>query len=308
MDAQVAVSEPMRAFVVSRPSADISVYISALAKVWPNRRQQRGVAQILDLLWPAGLRLYHAEPDPTRSLINAISGGLDLDGAILTRLAISVSDKPASIPGARFNEAVLSHVDLSDAVLTRAQFGDAILENVNLSYANIDYASFAGVLLSDVNMTGTTLQAASFRRLDRDSSVLLFKDAGADGVLVSRLVGADAVNGFLSFFGAETDPVSNYDTYIHDPRFPIVEKISRKLAEQGQRQVRGLVQRGAAQRDVAFARSFLEFLEREGIAARPAAHRQLVGATPFGREVLAGLVEHRELPDTFVGFILANPS
>lgn len=307
VEMSVPVSDPMRIFVESMGPADLASSTASLTKLWPQRRQMRGVEQVLDLLWTAGLRLNGSEDDPASAFIRQVAGGLDLAGATLSRISVSSPDRAAHLRAVRLAESVLVDVDFTEAILTGADFHDAILESVKFSYADLSLCSFQGALLADVDLTGATVRGADFSGIDRCSSIIVRRDARSDGVVIDRLVGANAVNGYLRYLGSKTDPVDHFDVWVHHPRFPIVDKICRKLAEQGLRQVRGLVQRGAAQRDVEFARAFLDFLVAAGIAQRDGGHSDLVGATPSGREQLARLADHRILPEQIATFLEASP-
>jgi hypothetical protein len=144
--------------------------------------------------------------------------------------------------------------------------------------------------LLEVDVSDADVRGSCFQKLV-EPLVILVDDPKAPASKL-RLEGNEAV-GYLRFAGAQTDAVPPHFVYRHHSRFSIVEKICRKISEQGKRQELGLVQKGAAHLDPDFARAFLQHLVAKGLAEHFS--HGLIGATSKGRSVLTRLLELKEL-------------
>jgi hypothetical protein len=113
-----------------------------------------------------------------------------------------------------------------------------------------------------------------------------------------------AAIGWLKFRGADTDPVEPFFELQHHEKFPIVYKICENISEQKNSQLRGLTQRGAAQADPPFARSFVAALRNANLIE--IVKNELVSATSAGRKELTRFVEHHEMPPVIEAFLRAQ--
>jgi hypothetical protein len=122
------------------------------------------------------------------------------------------------------------------------------------------------------------------------------------GLPLERLERQAAI-GYLKYKRALTDKVDSYLVYRNYPKYDIVEKICRKLNQQPLRQRRGLEQRGVAQNDVRFARSFALYLERNGLIETPGGRPDMVSTTAKGRAILSRFIATKELPPEIEEFL-----
>ena len=278
---RVPVSDSMRLFVASRTQEDLDRLLGMMAKQWGERSSLPSIGQLLVLLWDG---LERAAP-PDESAAAAILGrlskeGVALDHVSMARFTISSTDRPAALPGVSFASSEFSSVSFEAGDYRGSDFSGVILESCSLADADLTDSNLTRAWLVDADLRGARLAGAKCEGLDPDVSILV--EAQGAPEVVERLTGAAAI-GYLNFNEATTDPVDAYSVLRNHRRFPIVEKIVAKLGEQTLRQRRGLVQRGAARRDVAFAESFVSQLEKEGLVRvrRPRRHG---GGDPRGPE------------------------
>ena len=301
----VPVSDAMRLFAASRSEEDRRDLLERLGRSWGERLSQRGMGQLLTLLWDGLLSLSRDSDDPVRETLQLICGvSLALNGVILTRLALSRVDHPSNLSGASFSSTDLSIIDFPSANLRGADFSESTLENVNFAGADLSGSRFSASLLVDVSVVGTNLQGADFRHVNQDDISLLVEDDRATP-RIGRLEGQNAL-GYLRYQGALTDALPVSVVLRHHPKYSIMEKIIEKLAEQNLRQRRGLEQRGEARQDVPFARRFVEFLESRNWVKSPKNRKDLLEVTEAGREVFRHFAQTRDIPSAIAVFLEAE--
>jgi uncharacterized protein YjbI with pentapeptide repeats len=290
----VTISSAMRIFVASRNIEELRRDFAALRRLWVERKPYAPIGGILSMLWDGVLRLFDHAADPVRTCLQDLSGErIAVNEVILARMRMSYLDRRSDLSGASFSGSELTEIDFAGAGLRGAAFERTIVEGSRLTECDLREARFIGSLLIDVDISGAMVKDADFRGIDEESSIV---------VGTERLVGEEA-RGYLRFVGARTDDVHPFLVYQFHPRFPIVDKVCRRLGTQAQCQRRGLEQRGAAQQDTQFARDFVALLERSGFAASTKGRPNLVHATPTGRNVLGRFLDNYEMPKEFVEFL-----
>lgn len=286
---RVGVSDAMRAFAASIDSViqeQLATSLSTLFRASTTPGWVKG--QYLELFWDGFLSKLLApnSTDPVRALLDRLV--IDLRrfaGVELRRIIFSAIDRKSDLKGLSFRSGSLADVRIAGANLIGADFSSAVLDNVDFSGAQLDGASFASGTLFDVNLSDATLSQADFRGVDVDTLCIV---AIAMSSNVSVLYEGKYAVGYLKSRGAITDEVSDFFVLYHHPKFDIVRKIIENLAKQTLHQRRGLEQRGAANADVLFARSFIDFLLNKGMVAR---HRKdLLETTEMGRDVFQKLL------------------
>lgn len=296
-EAQIPVDVPpvtdgMRLLVASMPTGELDELAQNLGVRW-GERSSTNVGPLLVLLWDGLLRAHADDGDGPEAVLRRIVGDAPaFNGVRLSRLSLPSPGVELDLTDAIFSESELDGVGLRGARLRSADFSDAILDSVDFVDADLTGARFGGAILSECDLRGADVTAADFRRIEADSSILVW--GGGRRSAVVRLEGQEAL-GYLKYAGALTDPINPYFVAIHDKRFPIVEKIILKLAEQGLRQRRGLVQRGAARQDVPFAEEVLAHFESRGLVKAAPGRGELVEATTDGRKVFGAFIETRSL-------------
>lgn len=282
----VPISEPMRNFAASQPQETIEKQFTALAKRWNDDGNSRGIW--LSLLWGEIERgMPTAGAEYVATALSTLSGGRRLgEGTTLGRLPLSSSHAPQDLRTFEFSGTELLDIGFSSADLRGAKFVGSWLDGCNFQDCDLSNCNFSRAVLSDVHLSGAKLDAAVFIGIDDASSILV----APDGVQLERLTGP-AMIGYLRYYGGHTEAVDDYWIYRHHPRFSIVEKICRKLIEQATRQMRGLVQRGAAAADTTFANEFMQRLVAEEYVEHPKGRNELVTITIKGREELTRFVD-----------------
>jgi hypothetical protein len=160
-------------------------------------------------------------------------------------------------------------------------------------------ADFTKCLIFECDLTGTTVSGADFRQFDADSTFFL-RNGGEE---VVRLSGKAAI-GYLKYQGAKTDDVEDFFWLQHHPKFSIIIKICEPLTQQRNNQLRGLTQRGEAHKDPPFARAFVQYLRQNGLVEID--FRNLVSATPEGRNLLPKVLEDGTMPEIIRDFLIAH--
>lgn len=274
------VSDPMRAFAASQPQASIQVQLGELARRWNDAPATRGMW--LTLLWDHVARNMHTSDSYVAETISTLTGGRRIgSGTTLARIALSAFDFPQNLQSFEFSETELLDVSFAGADLSTAKFVGAWLDGSDFQGCDLSGCNFSQAVLNDVHLSDCRLDAAVFVGVEEGSSILV----ALKGPQLERLSGP-AMTGYLKFMGGHTDAVKDYWVFIYHPRFSIIEKICRKLTEQATRQTRGLVQRGVAASDTAFANGFVERLRAEGYIEHAKGRPDLISVTSTGREEL----------------------
>jgi len=298
----VPVSEPMRRFVASHGDDEIRGWLIQLAPLVPQAQFARGVGQLLGLLWDAGLRLGMKDPDPVRSLLRSVFGdGLVITGLSFERLRLPAQNRTCVLDGCKFVNCQFSDCDFSGASFRGSKFIALAAENVSFANADLQGADFNGGLLIELDMSGANLDGANFVGLV-GPPIILTSDADPEDVK-RRLEGMDAV-GYLNYAGAITDDVPAYYIQKHNPLFPVIEKVCRKLMEQTWVQKLGLVKKGASRQDPKAASEFLNTLISNGFVEENP--REQISATPKGREIIVHLLEKNELAPVLQDFLQSH--
>lgn len=296
-EGDVPVSDPMRIFLASLADDKLRDHEALLAQLWTHG-QRKGLGAVFALLWDGVRRLHRQAEQPVRDALQAIAGEhLECSGVHLQRIALSSQEEPAALSGIGLSDSVLVDIDLRGADLEVANFSRAMLENVSFRDASLDGGDFTAAYLGDVDFSGAIVSSADFRGVEpANISIHVEKSDGAR----ATLTGTNAL-GFLNFHGAHTDHLPTLAVVQHHPSFVIVDKILRRLSEQGSRQRRGLVQRGAAHQNPQFAEDFVAELEAKGMLVSK--RRDLVTLSEKGRDVVARLLERDDVATEVDGFL-----
>lgn len=294
----VRTTDLMRQFVSSRAEADVKATTKLLAEHWRDRRQIAGIGGVLTLLWDGLLKVCSGEKDAVRTALSlATSGEFRLNGTTLRDMRLAVGDGGSDLPGLDCHDCEISRVAFTNSNLSGADFRECQCEEVSFDGCDLSKSLFAGALLVDVSMREATLDSADFRGIDNDSRVVVQLPSG----VTAPLSGQELV-GFLRYRGALTDPVGSFLVLRWHPRFSVVEKICRKLAEQGKRQRRGLEQRGAARADTEYASAFVEHLLHQGLVEAERGG-EIVRPTELGRKAFGAFVEQRDVAGPIAAFL-----
>lgn len=290
----VPISDAMRIFVRSLSPERLKELGGRLARVWGTRQTHHGVGQLLLLLWDGLLTLYNGQRHPVRDVISMLNRGSPvLDFISLDNLSLSSIEQPVDLTGVKFDNSELTNVKLSGAKLVGSRFTECFLEGVDFSDSDLTDATFVNSVLVDVIFSRAILSRTDFHKIYPDSSILV--ETPETGLFPQRLEGKAAL-GFLNYSGAKTDPVDSYSVLQNHPNFPIVFKVCVKFNEHSPRQRLGIEQKGAAVRDVPFAKRFVNHLESCGLVQVQGGRRDVLYVTSAGRTVLSQLATGAALP------------
>ena len=298
LEENVPITDVMRKFVASIPAEKAQDYLAQLARTWPSRTSQAGAGLILSLLWDMGKHLFADTPNPERSFLKKIDPGLDISRIRLKRIVFQKDkgDTDLDLNGINFSYSELTDLSFCSCDLKGANFKYSYLINVLFKDCSLAGANFRDCPMLEIHFTGSELTNADFRGVDTE--YLVVEGEGPNGE-IQYMESMEAL-GFLKFHGAITDKVAPYFIYCHHSRFYIVEKICRKLTEGKKRQRRGLVQRGAAQRDPKFAERFLDHLQSSGLVEEDS--RGLVYATTRGRNFFTRFCNKKDMCEIIADF------
>ena len=298
----IPITDAMRTFVASKTEEEIHALVEKLRSLWGQRSVLKGIGRLLTLLWDGLVRYFGVGSQVARSCLVSVSGQpIALDHLILTRLVLSSEVAPADLSGMNCTDSELYDIDLTGAKLQRADFSRSLLESVSFSAADLTDCSMAKTLAMDIDVSGAILTNADFRAIKSDEISILVEDT-EDPAARRRLEGEDAL-GYVRFHNAITDPLPDEVIFRHHPKFDIAKKVLEKLAEQNLRQRRGLEQRGAASKDVSFAKALVRHLSNEKLVVTPRARKDLLSVTELGHEQFSRFVETGRLPDVVVVFL-----
>lgn len=289
------ISDAMRAFAASSGILPDTL-AAALARTWSYAESNPAVGSYLTLVWDAlSTRLDGSGP------LEAIAGSPPRAERLhLSSIAVSSASSPQNYRGGVFRDCTIFDVSFNAADLADSTFDGSLLEAVSFEDADLSGCSFVGSVLVDVFVSGANFEGATFADINDDISLILEGKESS-----SRIEGRSAI-GYLSFIGASIDNVEPYFIWMHHPRFPIVYKIAKKLIEGGQRQRRGLEQRGEARSDPRFARLFVKKLESLGYVHTPSGRPEQLEITPEGRAALGQIVGGHGMPPTIVDFLAGS--
>jgi hypothetical protein len=302
---KVPISDAMRLFVASKPAFELEDLVGRLAAVWGERESNPGMGQLLTLLWDGLLKNASGAHDRMERLSDPLRGvaghTLAFNQVSLSNMAFSSELSPANLSSANFSGSEIVGVSLSYADMRNADFSGTIIEGAKFDYAQLEGANFSDSILVDADFAGADLTNADFRGIERDSTLLFTTPGSVAPVILT----AEEALGFLRYQGAKTDDVGSYYIFMFHPKFDIIVKIVRKLAEQSIRQRIGLLQKGAARQDTKFAIDFFEFLEKEGFVYSPGGRDNVVSATEAGRKAFVQLVEQNVLHPKIEDFLVS---
>ncbi|MFC9221508.1 NACHT domain-containing protein [Streptomyces hygroscopicus] len=302
----IPVSEAMQVFAATQNRSDIEVQITALRNGWPSRSMAASFGVLLALLWEAGCKTFKQQgsKSPVRSFLEYCSAGTrNLSNVPLRKLNFSASGVPADLSGFDMSSTEISGCVFNRANCAAVNFSGSILESSSFKDADLSRTRFTNADLIDIDLTRANILGADFRGISRDSTIVV---TAGDSSVASILTENDAL-GYLQYHGALTDEVGNYYALQYHPFFFIVEKICTKMKESSPRQRQGVEQRGAAQRNVPFARRFIAEMERCDFIATPGGRLNQLVLTPEGRNAFARFVDHKEIPVEIERFLRGNP-
>lgn len=286
------ISPVMSEFVGSIPQAELEDIIAKFRKVWKEKSVHVGLlSSHLSLLWPSfrksngkGFEIFFGPDDIPIDIQN-------------TRVSdIRFSDVPGlSNRRIRGTGSEFSGVSFAGMSLTNCDFRGVVMDGVSFVDCVLTSTVFDGALLFDCNFVNCELEGSSFKGIDDASSVLVSIEKGG----LIRLEGSELI-GYLAFHGCNTGSVSSFDRLSFHPKIGIVDKILDRLSSQRNCQLRGLTQRGEAQKDPPFARGFVDILvQKNWISTRG----NMVGLTAEGRDMAIRYFEGNEMPREFQTYL-----
>ncbi|MEV4268406.1 NACHT domain-containing protein [Micromonospora aurantiaca (nom. illeg.)] len=292
---RVPVTETMRLFVRSMPQARLSSLVASIAENWHNRSALPGLDQMLSLTWDGVVAT--GRRASMRELLQAIVGeGLDASGITLSGVSFSADQVGADLTNLNGSHTEFVEVDFSNCGLAGANFADAGFDACVLRGASLKGARFSGAYMLDCDITDVDCNGADFRRFDPDSTAVMVREGE------SFFLSKEMLLGYLNYKGAQTDSVEPYFVYMHDENFDIASKIIRYLSDETWRQRRGLEQRGVAAKNVAYAKSLVQYLLSCEYIQEKGGRAALVGTTNKGRAALVNFVQNRQIDEVLLEF------
>ncbi|UZW62925.1 NACHT domain-containing protein [Lysobacter enzymogenes] len=296
LDATFPISATMRSFVAALTAGNSRDFLTALQNQW-SKRQLPNLGAFITLSYDLlSVQDGGLIKNLARTVGKTSSGSLDFDRVTLKEIDLSVDTIGNEKFFCQANDASLVDINLRGADLSGSQFEGSTLDRVTMIGVNLSGANFKSSLIFECDFTGVNVDKADFSSLDLDSNFMV---RSGDGKVVA-LSGQSAI-GWLKHCGALTDSIPAYYELQHHDKFPIVEKICEHISDQRNSQLRGLTQRGAAQSDTTFARSFVEHLKNSGWIEL--GRNDLVTSTSEGRKKLTRLVMHQEMPEEIETFL-----
>ena len=295
LNTSVPISPVMSGFVRSMNEDKRLKVIDKFAALWKSKSlHPHLVGAYLSLLWPLLREVGETGFD---ALGDQSGKALLLDGVRVAGIKFcnepGMSGKKIVGNGSEYSEVSFVEVDLQGA-----DFEDSTMDSVFFENCNLSEARFSRAFLFECSFVGCDFSGALFDGIDESSSILVSLEDG----MITRLEGRDVL-GFLSFNGAITDQISAFDKLMFHPKIDIIEKILSRLSEQRNCQLRGLTQRGEAQKDTPFARAFVNILaQKNWITERG----NMVGLTAAGREMVSQYFQGRIMPPEFVEHLERN--
>lgn len=301
----VPISDAMRMFCASRTIEEKKELLAYMSRLWRSSSSNRGMGQLMSLLWNSFLSLFTKEDEPVSRCLKEVCGDpIAILGVHLSRMTFSTEQAPVDLSGINYSGSNLTEICLNSAKLCDAKFIETTLENVAFVGAQLNNACFRNTIINDVDFTDADLQDADFTNTDKELISIYVDDKdNVNGRI--KYEGIYAI-GYLKYCGAVTDEVPNKAVYIHHPRFKIVDKIMTKLAVQSIRQRRGLVQRGAARNDIPFSNEFIDYLVTKKLLFTPMNRKDFVETTGDGRKLFTQYKQTNELPEVISSFLRDN--
>lgn len=296
----IAVTDAMRVFANSRSPVEVTEDSKALSLAWSTHGRRASVW--LNLLWDTMLASASDGPSRTSAMLAHVLGGdAALEEASLSRVTFSDAVSPQNLTHLRAPSCTISKASFDYADLSSANFAESYLDSVSFVNCNLSGATFRASILEDVVFSGATVTGSDFRAVDPDISIIV-AESDPGGPRPLRLAGHSAI-GYLTFHGAKADSIPSGYILQFDQRFPVVEKICRKLREQKRRQLRGLVQRGAAHQDPVLARKFVEYLRTKRLVEDDRSRTGFLINTSLGMECFGRMFEgSRDVPEPIRAF------
>lgn len=291
----VPVTDAMRAFAGSMPDELKREVVDALKEIWKARYSYTELGGYVGLFWRMLISMSETPSAFVREIFGTVANR-QLDFGNIRLVQIKFTDEVGDWLEIDGSSSEISECEFRNVKMARSKLQSAILDSVIFSNVDLAGADFSNTWMVDCDFDDVSFEGAIFRGFSLDSRILV---ASHDGFRIA-LSGKSAV-GFLQSRGALVDPVEDYYVYEHHPKFMIVKKICERISSQRNSQLRGLTQRGEAEKDPPFARSFVDYLKSRGLISIN--KNDLVSATPEGRRVLTLMSDHaeidRELQDFF---------
>lgn len=294
LSTSVPISPVMSGFVTSMHREKLQEVVEKFGELWGDRSAHSNIGSYLSLIWPS-LRL--SEGSGFDRLSGSSGKALMLDGVRIEGIKFAtepgLSGKSIVGNGSEFSDTSFVGVDLHGS-----EFRDSILDSVSFVDCKLSGATFDGAFLFECSFINCDFTGATFRGLDESANIFVGLKEG----MLTRLEGKELL-GFLSFNGSSTDNVSDFDRLSFHPKISIIEKILDRLSGQRNCQIRGLTQRGEAQKDPRFARGFVDILHQKGWTTL---RQNMIGLTSSGREMVSQFFEARVMPEEFKNFLERN--
>ncbi|GAB3154155.1 hypothetical protein GCM10027258_57630 [Amycolatopsis stemonae] len=297
----VSITDTVLAFTNSMPRTKLEEAYTQLSALWPSRKTRAGLDQMLALLWNAKRHNERRTQKVRETLHSLVGSRPDLSNCTLTGIDFSLGDEASDLRGLNMRGSILTDSIFTNADLSGADFSDCALDACSLQNANISEANFSNLLMLDTEITGLRCNGAIFTNLDKDSTAIA--KMGKDVLVLD----SSRIRGYLRRRGAKTDPVDPYYMYCFDKNFEICEKICKVLLDGAPHQRYGLEQRGASERNIKLAKSFVQFLISIGyVQLNNGRGGRVVSTTPNGRPIVARLSENAHIDQTLLPFFVEN--
>ncbi|MFJ4810255.1 NACHT domain-containing protein [Streptomyces longwoodensis] len=296
----VPLTDAMLTFARSMPKDLLDKSIAQLATGWPNRSYSKNLDRILTLMWPALLQNSPKSEGKREILASIVGSGLDISKSRLSHVDFSADERTSNLDRLNAAESELSMVSFRGAILERSNFSDSIFEGCNLADSVVTEARFERALIMECDITGMQCAGADFSSLDRDSTAIVRNSKGLSIITGEYLIG------YLRAQGAKTDPVNPYYIYANHTDFEVCEKICKVLSDGAFHQRRGVVQRGAAERNVPLARKFVDFLFACDYLTVKGGRTEMIAATNAGRIAFRELCAEDCVDETLARFFEEN--
>jgi len=300
IDDSVPITDTMRIFAAASGHEEVAEFGRKLAAYWGQRSSHPGIGRLLTLLWD-GLCPPGGSETRGTCLTNITGRPAALNRLVLSRLTLSSLSEPSDLGGANCADSELYQLDFSGALLQGADFSRSVLEEVKFVGADLSGASMAQVFAIDIDISDAILIGADFRRVKAADISVIGNHPSGDATR-RRFEGIDAL-GYIRRWGALVDRIPIEAVLRHHPSYEIVNKVLDRLAEQSVHQRRGIEQRGAAAKDVPFARALVDQLLRATLLSNPRGNAEFLETTEAGRGAFKRFVETGQLPEPVINLL-----
>ncbi|WP_298958949.1 NACHT domain-containing protein [uncultured Methylobacterium sp.] len=285
------ITSAMRQFVKSLDVGFVDDFIARIGAVWQSRSSRRHIGLYLTLYWDALTKISHADASEMQKLFKFMGETLKFDHVTLRGIYF---ERVLFAKNADFSSSDLSEIRFHGVDLGGSDFSSAYLDACAFKACNLAACSFKGALIYECEFFESSVSGSDFRNLAERPSIFV------GSVENNRYLTGDVALGWLGYNGGFVDEIDDYYVYMHHPKFEIILKICEKLCEQRNRQVRGLTQRGEAQKDPPLARDFVQLLRRLKWVDD---NREMISINSEGRKFLPEFISENKMPSQVKEFL-----